>query len=448
MKKNFFGTDGIRGKTGTFPITPDFFVKVGFAAGKVLTKYYKKENNPTVVIGKDTRISGYMFESALEAGFSAAGVDVYLTGPLPTPAVAFLTKKMNADIGVSITASHNHFEDNGIKFFSDKGTKLSENIEHEIEKIADDDIEVLPSNKLGRAKRLDDARDQYIQFCVNSIPEGTKFDNLKIVLDCAHGATYKVAPSIFKCLGANITVINNSPDGLNINKDAGSINPHILQQEVLKQKADMGIAFDGDGDRLIMIDDMGELIDGDQILYLIINLYRANNKKFGGVVGTLMTNLALEEKCKELSTPFFRADVGDKYVAKALRDKGWLIGGENSGHIVLLDKHSTGDGIISSLQLLLFLLTTNKSLHESLKEFPMYPQRLINIPLQKGFDANAKEILSLVDEASDMMKSSGRVLIRPSGTQPIVRVMTEGPQKDLVDNAAEYIAESISNLNP
>ena len=446
MTKNFFGTDGIRGKTGAFPITPDFFVKIGFAAGLVLTKHHNRKTNPTVVIGKDTRISGYMFESALEAGFAAAGVDVYLTGPLPTPAIAYLATILNADIGVSITASHNPFDDNGIKLFSNKGTKLSANIEREIESLASGKLNVVPAQKLGRARRLDDARDKYSKFCVDTFPDNIKINELKVVLDCANGATYRVAPAVFRQLGIDITVINDNPDGLNINKDAGSVHPTLLQNVVLKENADLGIAFDGDGDRLIMVDGDGHLVDGDQALYLILKFYQQQNNMSGGVVGTLMTNLALEEKCKELNVPFIRADVGDKYVAEALRKKRWIIGGENSGHIVLIDKHSTGDGIISALQLIAFLVSNKVSLNKALKEFPMYPQELINIPFSEQFDADSQEVILLIDEANRMMEMRGRILIRPSGTQPIIRVMTEGPDCDLVLKSANFLAESIKTL--
>ena len=446
MTKNFFGTDGIRGKTGAFPITPDFFVKIGFAAGLVLTKHHNRKTNPTVVIGKDTRISGYMFESALEAGFAAAGVDVYLTGPLPTPAIAYLATILNADIGVSITASHNPFDDNGIKLFSNKGTKLSANIEREIESLASGKLNVVPAQKLGKARRLDDARDKYSKFCVDTFPDNIKINELKVVLDCANGATYRVAPAVFRQLGIDITVINDNPDGLNINKDAGSVHPTLLQNVVLKENADLGIAFDGDGDRLIMVDGDGHLVDGDQVLYLILKFYQQQNNMSGGVVGTLMTNLALEEKCKELNVPFIRADVGDKYVAEALRKKRWIIGGENSGHIVLIDKHSTGDGIISALQLIAFLVSNKVSLNKALKEFPMYPQELINIPFSDQFDADSQEVILLIDEANRMMEMRGRILIRPSGTQPIIRVMTEGPDCDLVLKSANFLAESIKTL--
>lgn len=443
----FFGTDGIRGKTGSFPITPDFFVKIGYAAGLVLTKHHDLETNPSVVIGKDTRISGYMFESALESGFAAAGVDVYLTGPLPTPAIAFLTKALNADIGVSITASHNPYDDNGIKLFSNQGTKLPQSIEREIEEIVESDIKVVPAHRLGKAKRLDDARDRYEAFCLSTVPKNFTLAGKKIILDCAHGATYQVAPSIFSRLGADIQIINNQPNGLNINENAGSIHPEFLIKAVLIAKADLGIAFDGDGDRLIMVDELGQLIDGDQILFLLLKSYLQQNIMSGGLVGTLMSNLALEEKCKEMNIPFIRAKVGDKYVAEALREKKWIIGGENSGHIVLLDKHSTGDGIISSLQLIASLQSNQESLSQALSNFPMYPQKLINITSIGKFNVDGNEVKPLIEQANQMMEGKGRVLIRESGTQPLIRVMTEGPDVERVIESAQFLVDSINQTS-
>ena len=443
----FFGTDGIRGKTGSFPITPDFFVKIGYAAGLVLTKHHDLETNPSVVIGKDTRISGYMFESALESGFAAAGVDVYLTGPLPTPAIAFLTKALNADIGVSITASHNPYDDNGIKLFSNQGTKLPQSIEREIEEIVESDIKVVPAHRLGKAKRLDDARDRYEAFCLSTLPKNFTLAGKKIILDCAHGATYQVAPSIFSRLGADIQIINNQPNGLNINENAGSIHPEFLIKAVLIAKADLGIAFDGDGDRLIMVDELGQLIDGDQILFLLLKSYLQQNIMSGGLVGTLMSNLALEEKCKEMNIPFIRAKVGDKYVAEALREKKWIIGGENSGHIVLLDKHSTGDGIISSLQLIASLQSNQESLSQALSNFPIYPQKLINITSIGKFNVDGNEVKPLIEQANQMMEGKGRVLIRESGTQPLIRVMTEGPDVERVIESAQFLVDSINQTS-
>ncbi len=444
MKKRFFGTDGIRGKTGEYPITPDFFVKLAYATGLVLTKHHKSKNNPSVVIGKDTRISGYMFESALEAGFSAAGVDTYLTGPIPTPGIAYLTQKLDADIGVSITASHNPFGDNGIKIFTKNGTKLSEETEIEIEQLLDEALVLVTTAKLGKARRLDDAYDRYIRFCLNTVSNELDFKHYKIVIDCANGATYHVAPKIFRSLGAKIITINNSPDGLNINEAAGSDHPESLVQAVKKNQANLGIAFDGDGDRILVVNNDGSIIDGDQILFIILNYFQQQQKLKGGLVGTLMTNLALEEKCAEMNISFHRAKVGDRYVAEALREKEWMIGGENSGHIVLLNYHSTGDGIISALQLLSALEVNKMSLSEALANFSLYPQQLINIPIKEKLDLDSQIIKDLVKEAEMIMEGKGRVLIRPSGTQPLLRIMTEGPEKLLVVKAANYLAKAIN----
>ena len=444
MKKRFFGTDGIRGKTGEHPITPDFFVKLAYATGLVLTKHHKSKNNPSVVIGKDTRISGYMFESALEAGFSAAGVDTYLTGPIPTPGIAYLTQKLDADIGVSITASHNPFGDNGIKIFTKNGTKLSEETEIEIEQLLDEALVLVTTAKLGKARRLDDAYDRYIRFCLNTVSNELDFRHYKIVIDCANGATYHVAPKIFRSLGAKIITINNSPDGLNINEAAGSDHPESLVQAVKKNQANLGIAFDGDGDRILVVNNDGSIIDGDQILFIILNYFQQQQKLKGGLVGTLMTNLALEEKCAEMNISFYRAKVGDRYVAEALREKEWMIGGENSGHIVLLNYHSTGDGIISALQLLSALEANKMSLSEALANFSLYPQQLINIPIKEKLDLDSQIIKDLVKEAEMIMEGKGRVLIRPSGTQPLLRIMTEGPEKLLVVKAANYLAKAIN----
>ena len=444
MKKRFFGTDGIRGKTGEHPITPDFFVKLAYATGLVLTKHHKSKNNPSVVIGKDTRISGYMFESALEAGFSAAGVDTYLTGPIPTPGIAYLTQKLDADIGVSISASHNPFGDNGIKIFTKNGTKLSEETEIEIEQLLDEALVLVTTAKLGKARRLDDAYDRYIRFCLNTVSNELDFKHYKIVIDCANGATYHVAPKIFRSLGAKIITINNSPDGLNINEAAGSDHPESLVQAVKKNQANLGIAFDGDGDRILVVNNDGSIIDGDQILFIILNYFQQQQKLKGGLVGTLMTNLALEEKCAEMNISFYRAKVGDRYVAEALREKEWMIGGENSGHIVLLNYHSTGDGIISALQLLSALEVNKMSFSEALANFSLYPQQLINIPIKEKLDLDSQIIKDLVKEAEMIMEGKGRVLIRPSGTQPLLRIMTEGPEKLLVVKAANYLAKAIN----
>ena len=445
MTRKYFGTDGIRGKTGEYPITPEFFIKLGYAAGIVLTKSWNKEERPTVVIGKDTRISGYMLESALESGFSSAGVDVFLTGPIPTPAIAFLTKSLGAQIGVVISASHNSFEDNGIKFFSDLGLKLSDEVELEIEALLDKEVNRNPSNKIGKVRRIDDAVDRYVDFCKSTVDSSFNLNSLKIVLDCAHGATYQVAPKVFSALGAEVVTINNKPDGLNINHNAGSVHPELLQESVLSNNADLGIAFDGDGDRVIMTDSKGNLVDGDQLLFLIMQDYHKKDKLKGGVIGTLMTNLAFEEQCKKLKIPFLRSNVGDRYVSELLYEKNWMLGGENSGHILITNKHSTGDGIISALQVLNSILEAKQSIEEVLKLIPMYPQILINLPLTKNVDLKSSEMLRAIDDAKLIMEHKGRILIRASGTQPLIRVMTEGPDKEKAIKAAEFLIEKIKS---
>jgi len=443
MTRKYFGTDGIRGKTGEHPITSEFFVKLGYAAGMVLAQNNNTQDRPSVVIGKDTRISGYILESALEAGFASAGVDVLLTGPLPTPAIAYQTQLLGAQAGVVISASHNSYEDNGVKFFSSQGTKLSEKIESEIEYYLEKEIKLVSPELLGKAKRLENAASEYINFCKKTVSGGFSLKGLKIILDCAHGATYNVAPKIFTELGAKVITINNKPNGLNINENAGSIHPEIIQKTVLDNSANLGIAFDGDGDRVIMVDDKGNIVDGDQLLFLIMKRYVDLGNFKGGVVGTLMTNLAFEEKCIELSIPFERASVGDRYVSEFLREKKWLLGGENSGHILMLDKHSTGDGIISALQVLTSLLHFKKTLYQALQELPLYPQVLINIPLKEKINFNTPEMKAFINKAKEVMKGKGRVLIRNSGTQAILRVMAEGPVEKYVKEAANLLVKKI-----
>lgn len=445
MTRKYFGTDGIRGKTGEYPITPEFFIKLGYAAGIVLTKSWNNKKKPAVVIGKDTRISGYMLESALESGFSSAGVDVLLTGPIPTPAIAFLTKSLGAQIGVMISASHNSFEDNGIKFFSDLGLKLSDTVELEIEALLEKEINPISPNKLGKARRINDAIDRYVNFCKNTVDPSFNLNSLKIILDCAHGATYQVAPKVFSDLGANVITINNKPDGLNINHNAGSIYPEFLQKSVLNNSADLGIAFDGDGDRVIMSDSNGNLIDGDQLLFLIVQNYFNKDKLKGGVVGTLMTNLAFEEQCKKMGIPFLRSNVGDRYVSELLYEKDWMLGGENSGHILIVDKHSTGDGIVSALQVLNAIIEIKQPIEEALKVILMYPQILINLPLTKKVDLTSSVMECAINEAKLIMENKGRVLIRESGTQPLIRVMTEGPDREKAILAAEFLIEKLKS---
>ena len=445
MTRKYFGTDGIRGKTGEYPITPEFFIKLGYAAGVVLTESWKHEKKPSVVIGKDTRISGYMLESALEAGFSSAGVDVFLTGPIPTPAIAFLTKSLGAQIGVVISASHNSFEDNGVKFFSSLGLKLSDEVELKIEALLDQEIKNIPPELLGKARRVNDAIDQYVSFCKNTVNPSFNLNSMRIILDCAHGATYQVAPKVFSDLGAEIITINNNPDGLNINHNAGSVHPEFLQKEVLRNKADLGIAFDGDGDRVIMVDSNGDLIDGDQLLFLIVQNYYKNDKLKGGVVGTLMTNLAFEERCKKMGIPFVRSNVGDRYVSMMLYQKDWTLGGENSGHILITDKHSTGDGIISALQVLDAIINIKKPIDEALRSIPMYPQILINLPITKKVNLTSPSMEKAISDAKLIMEHKGRILIRKSGTQPLIRVMTEGPDNKKAIKAAEFLVEKIKS---
>ncbi len=446
MARQFFGTDGIRGVVGQDPITPDFFIRLGFAIGSILVKnnHDKKIKHPSVVIGKDTRVSGYMLESALEAGFIAAGVNVYLTGPMPTPAIAYLTKALRSQAGVVISASHNPFPDNGIKIFSEAGEKLSDAFETEVELALNQPIKTVLPHDLGKAKRVDDAPDQYIEFCKSTFPENLNLHGLKIVLDCAHGATYHVAPKIFSELGAEVITVGNEPDGFNINLDVGSTNPKTIKEATLKHKADLGIAFDGDGDRVVMIDHLGHIVDGDQLVLVIARALKQKNQLKGGVVGTLMTNMAIENALNDLSVEFVRTHVGDRYVLETLLEKGWSIGGENSGHILTLDQHSTGDAIIASLQVLKSLQLLNQSLYEATKDSPLYPQVLINVVTSKKIDLeNNKSIQDAIKNVESKLNDKGRVLLRPSGTEPKIRVMVEGENLMEVKSAAELIAKVV-----
>jgi len=441
--RKYFGTDGIRGRAGKFPITVDFFTKLGFAAGKVLTKDNQSSSKPKVIIGKDTRESGYMLESALEAGFSAAGVDVFLTGPIPTPAIAYLTKALRAQIGVVISASHNLYQDNGIKFFSSRGLKLDDEIELKIEKTIDG-IENLDSENIGKAKRVDDAQGRYVEFCKNTFPKDLSLEGLKIVLDCSHGATYQVAPQIFTELGADIHTIGVSPNGTNINDGCGSTSLELLRSEVKKINADLGIAFDGDGDRVLMVNSNGDKVDGDQLLFIIVRAAFEENHFNSGVVGTLMTNLAFEENMKELGVGFSRSGVGDRYVSEMMQEKNWIYGGENSGHILLKDFHTTGDGIISALQVLKAIKKRQISFDQAASEINLYPQILLNIPLDEEIDLEADEIQSSIRDAEKLMNNNGRVLLRKSGTEPLIRIMTEAKDKDNALDAANLIKETIT----
>lgn len=445
MAKKYFGTDGIRGRVGVAPITPDFLMRLGYAAGRVLTANAATDGaHPTVLIGKDTRISGYMLEAALEAGLSAAGVDIFLTGPMPTPAVAYLTRALRAQAGIVISASHNPFEDNGIKFFSGLGAKLGDDIEHAIEAELEKPMQVMESAKLGKARRISDAAGRYIEFCKSTFPNQLDLRGLKIVLDCAHGATYHVAPPVFHELGAEIIAIGNAPDGLNINEGVGTTHPQALQKAVLAHQADLGIAFDGDGDRVMMVDSKGQLLDGDQLLYIIALAQQQAGILKGGVVGTLMTNLALEHALQQQNIPFARANVGDRYVLELLVERGWQLGGENSGHILILDKHSSGDAIIAALQVIHALKTSKKTLVEMNSALVLYPQVLINVKTATKFDFKAnKDVQIALQTAEKELGDTGRVLLRASGTEPKIRVMVEGQHFEQVQRLAENIADAV-----
>ncbi len=451
MSKQYFGTDGIRGKVGEHPITPDFVMRLGYAAGRVLATADSKTKRPAVLIGKDTRISGYMFEAALEAGLSAAGVDVLLVGPMPTPAVAYLTRALRAQAGIVISASHNPYYDNGIKFFSAEGAKLPDAIEHAIEAELDKPMQVMESAKLGKARRIDDAAGRYIEFCKSTFPSHLDLHGLKIVLDCAHGATYHVAPPVFHELGAEVIAIGNKPDGLNINEQVGSTHPQALQKAVVEHQADLGIAFDGDGDRVMMVDAGGNLLDGDQLLYIIALSLYAKGKLKGGVAGTLMTNLALEHALAKHQIPFARANVGDRYVLELLNEKNWKLGGENSGHILTLDKHTSGDAIIAALQVLHAIKQSGKTLTQMRAELVLYPQVLINVTYQPKanqakLDLNMPQLQNAVKSAEAELKGTGRVLLRASGTEPKIRVMVEGQDAKLVQKLAEEITEVVKKV--
>lgn len=450
MTRRYFGTDGVRGKVGEAPITPDFVMRLGYAAGRVLASHepnQHKGTRPSVLIGKDTRISGYMLEAALEAGLAAAGVDVMLTGPMPTPAVAYLTRALRAQVGIVITASHNPFEDNGIKFFSAEGTKLPDEVEREIEAELDKPMQVVTSAQLGKARRIDDAAGRYIEFCKGSFPNVMDLRGLKIVLDCAHGATYHVAPSVFHELGAEVVVIGNQPDGLNINLDCGSTHTAALCKAVVQHQADLGIAFDGDGDRVLMADSSGKLLDGDQLLYIIAMHRKQRGKLEGGVVGTLMTNLALEHALAGAEIPFARAKVGDRYVLELLARNGWQLGGENSGHILALDRHSSGDGIIAALQVLQAMIASGKTLAELGAGLMLYPQVLINVTVKQRFNPETELSLQQAVAAAEAdLDGKGRVLLRASGTEPKIRVMVEGISAEQTRNLAERIAAVVRQV--
>ncbi len=446
MKRKYFGTDGIRGRVGEAPITPDFVMRLGYAAGRTLVarSSLPKGERPAVLIGKDTRISGYMLEAALEAGFSAAGVDVMLSGPMPTPAVAYLTRALRLQAGVVISASHNPYDDNGIKFFSADGFKLADETEEAIEAALEEPLATMPSAGLGKARRIHDAAGRYIEFCKSTFPTRLDLRGMRLVVDCAHGATYHVAPHVFHELGADVIAIGAEPDGLNINREVGALYPGALQQAIRDQGADLGIAFDGDGDRVVMADAEGRLYDGDQLLYVIALLRRELGILDGGVVGTLMTNYALERAFAERGVPFKRAKVGDRYVLELLLQERWELGGENSGHIICLDKHTTGDGVVSALQVLHAIRGRGQSLAELTRELTLYPQVLVNVRVEREFDLrNNPRVQSAVAETERLLNGDGRVLLRASGTEPVIRVMVEGRCREQVTRLAQTLADAV-----
>jgi phosphoglucosamine mutase len=441
MTRKYFGTDGIRGRVGEQPINAEFMLKLGWAAGRVLGK----GGCGRVVIGKDTRISGYMFESALEAGLSAAGVDIRLLGPMPTPAIAYLTRTLGACAGIVISASHNPHYDNGIKFFSADGTKLPDDVEADIERELEADMVTVPSERLGKAVRVEDARGRYIEYCKSTFPGRLNLRGVKIVVDCANGATYQVAPSVFKELGAEVTAIGVNPDGLNINQGCGSTAPEGLRERVLAEKADLGIALDGDGDRVLMVDNTGELVDGDELLYVIARARAGNGKLIGPVVGTLMSNLGLELALQGAGIAFLRANVGDRYVMEMLQAHEGMLGGESSGHIICLDRTTTGDGIVSALQVLAAMVQSGSSLQALRQGMSKFPQIMINVPLAERVDVTGNTVvLQAVKDAETVMNGKGRVLLRPSGTEPLIRVMVEGENESLVRQQAEHLAEVVA----
>ena len=446
MTRKYFGTDGVRGRVGTFPITPDFVLKLGYCAGKVLSRADiapPHRSRPTVLIGKDTRISGYMLEAALEAGLSAAGVDTVLVGPMPTPAVAFLAKALRLSAGVMISASHNPFEDNGIKFFSADGMKLPDAVESEIEAMLDGPLTVETSAHLGKAERGHDFEGRYLEFCKGHFPKHLTLRDMKLVVDCANGANYRVGVRVFQELGAEVIATASKPNGLNINEGCGATHPAALGKAVVENNADFGIAFDGDGDRLAMADRDGTVFDGDQLLYAMVKHRHMEGRLKGGVVGTLMTNFALERRLAEMGIPFARAKVGDRYVLETLVERGWECGGENSGHLLCLDCHSTGDAIISSLQVLAAVVAAKQSLGEFTRELTLLPQVLVNVKLGGKLDLQSPAVREAVARAEADLAGRGRVLLRPSGTEPVVRVMVEGEDLSHVRGLAESIASVV-----
>ena len=444
MKKKYFGTDGIRGKVGQHPMTAEFILKLGWAAGRVLAKQGKGK----AVIGKDTRISGYMYESALEAGLSAAGIDCLLTGPMPTPGIAYLTRTMNAQLGIVISASHNPYYDNGIKFFSADGTKLSDEIEYAIEAELEHEMVTVESSQLGKAKRIKDAAGRYIEYCKGTTPFFMELTGLRIVVDTSHGAAYHIAPSVFGELGAEVIAIGNEPDGVNINVKVGSTYPETLQQTVMQHRADLGIALDGDADRLLMVDHKGEIVDGDELLFIIAMAHKKQQGKNDfGVVGTLMSNLGMETALKKEGLGFVRADVGDRYVMEELYKQGWTIGGESSGHIICLDRTTTGDGIVAALQVLSSVVSSGKTLHELKNGMEKYPQHMINVRIKKKVDPlSSEQVVTAVADAEQRLADKGRVLLRASGTEPLIRVMIEGSDELQVMKEVKKLAKIVEQV--
>lgn len=442
MTKKYFGTDGIRGTVGEYPITPDFFLKLGWAAGRV----FAREGQGFVLVGKDTRISGYMFESALEAGLAAAGVNTRLLGPMPTPGIAYLTRTLRAQAGIVISASHNPYYDNGIKFFSTEGTKLPDELEHKIEYYLDQSMITVESAQLGKAQRISDAAGRYIEFCKASIPASIDFSGLRIVVDCANGATYHIAPHVFREVGAEVIEIATEPDGLNINEKCGATKTDLLKNAVINYRADLGIALDGDGDRLIMVDDTGEEVDGDELIFIIAKARKVAGKLQGPVVGTQMTNLGMEHALKKLKIDLLRANVGDRYVMELMQQHGSLLGGEGSGHIICLDRTTTGDGVVAALQVLAEVHRTGKSLYALKSEISKYPQVLVNVKVTQKVDPNSNEVIQkAVKVVEKELGDSGRVLLRASGTEPLIRVMIEGVNEDIVRKHAHELADVVKN---
>ena len=438
--RKYFGTDGIRGPVGTPPITADFVLKLGWAAGKT----FSPSGGGNILIGKDTRISGYLFESALEAGLASAGVHVTMLGPMPTPAVAYLTRAVSADAGIVISASHNPFSDNGIKFFSSEGRKLPDEVELEIERLIDEPMTTVASADLGKADRMNDAVGRYVEFCKTTFPKSLNLKQMKLVVDCAHGATYKIAPAVFQELGAQVIAIGCSPDGLNINEGFGATSPEALAERVVQEGADLGIALDGDGDRLVMVDHLGEVVDGDELLLIIALHQQAKGLLTGGVVGTLMSNLGLEVALKDRGIAFARAQVGDRYVVAKLLQEGWHLGGEGSGHILCLDQATTGDGVVSALQVLRAITDQGKTLADLKTAMTKFPQVMINVPANSAKVMENNAVQSAVRDVGAVLGDKGRVLLRPSGTEPLIRVMVEGEDAPQVKRLAVQLAAVVA----